>query len=118
MKESAVKIRVTAQVDPLEFLHAWMKAEEREAQGFLDSIKQRDRLVSLRGRLLEKQKDTVKTLEKAALGNLTLRTFFSTKGKASEMDAMERQIANVRNRILDSGYKFISGKRKLNYLRC
>ena len=96
MRESAVKIKVTAQVDPLEFLHAWMKAEERESQGFLDSINQRERLISLRGRLLEKQKNTQRTLEKAAMGNLTLKIFFSTKSKEAEMSKMEKQIANVR----------------------
>jgi len=94
LRESAVKIKVTAQVDPLEFLHAWMKAEERESQGFLDSINQRERLISLRGRLLEKQKNTQRTLEKAAMGNLTLKIFFSTKSKEAEMSKMEKQIAN------------------------
>ncbi len=97
IKEAAEKIKVTAEIDPLEFLHAWMKAEEREVEGFLDSIKQRDRLIALKLKLLEKQRSTGKTLEKVACGNLTLRTLFSTKGRNLEMDEMERQIAGVSN---------------------
>jgi len=93
------KIRITSSVDPIEFLHAWMKSEEKEVEGFLDSIRQRDNLIMLRGKILEKQKAKARELDKVANGSITLKTLFSMKGKAIEMDTMEKQIANVRYKL-------------------
>ena len=99
LKESVGKIRITSSVDPIEFLHAWMKSEEKEVEGFLDSIRQRDNLIMLRGKILEKQKAKARELDKVANGSITLKTLFSMKGKAIEMDTMEKQIANVRYKL-------------------
>jgi len=99
MKESVGKIKITPNIDPIEFLHAWMKAEEKEVDGFLDSIRQRDNLITLRGKILEKQKAKARDLDKVANGSITLKTLFSTKGKAVEMDTMEKQIANYNKEV-------------------
>jgi hypothetical protein len=94
MSDSITKIKVNAQVDPLEFLHAWMKNEEREAVGFLHTLEQREKLVAHRDKLLEKQRSTNKTLDKIAAGSFTLKTMFSTKGREAERDIMEKQVAS------------------------
>jgi len=99
LKESVGKIRITSSVDPIEFLHAWMKSEEKEVEGFLDSIRQRDNLIMLRGKILEKQKAKARELDKVANGSITLKTLFSMKGKAIEMDTMEKQIANFNKEV-------------------
>jgi len=94
MNTSVAKIKVNAQVDPLEFLHAWMKNEEREALGFLQALEQRDKFVALRDKILEKQKSTNKTLDRIAAGSFTLKTMFSMKGREVERDLMEKQVAS------------------------
>ncbi len=95
LMESKEKIKINSTVDPIDYLHAWVKSEEREVEGFLEAIKQRDVLRMLRGKILEKQKIKAKSLDKIANGGFSLKTMFSSKKKTDELDAMEKEIANV-----------------------
>ena len=100
MNTSVARIKVNAQVDPLEFLHAWMKNEEREAYGFVQTLDQRAQFIALRDKILEKQKSTNKTLDKIAAGSFTFKTMFSIKSREAERDIMEKQVASVILKLL------------------
>jgi len=99
IKDKAHKLKESGQAEPMEYLHAWIKLEGREIEAFLEAIGQREKYITLKGKLLEKQRSANRTLDKVIEGKNTLKTLFSLKGKEEEIEALEKEIGNCKKEV-------------------
>ena len=85
--------------NPFKEVYFWLKGECYDCFAILEMIRSRDRLVESRVKCEKKKNDDRHALEKLQAGKKTMKSIFSTKSNADQMNALATSITKLERDI-------------------
>ncbi len=76
-------------INPFDELYDWIRDEEVEIEGFIESIKSYNELYIKKNSCIEKKKETEQVIAELQLGKKNIKTIFSFKSKNEDLTDMK-----------------------------